>query len=248
MLTGTNLKKNLLETPLLTALQEDFLPLVRLAEPVVEGGAVNIPLRRSRGARATESDTEGTEALTIEQPWGVFRGKVDSVLYEDAKANHFKKLVEKVEVFIFAWEGYTENLTEWIEEMSRQVADKTYLPPLSYGPGERRYVASRHLAAFVYKRLVCNAPAGPLTSALAGGDLWALSDSTGVTVALATPTQIERVIAAVDGLIVGERSRADLFRGRTKALSADLDELIGKVRLVIASTRLPKRCDLVPFL
>jgi|HubBroStandDraft_6_1064221.scaffolds.fasta_scaffold08260_4 hypothetical protein len=230
--------------PLLEYLENQFRPLVTFSAPTLEARWTELAF--NEGAGSTEEPRGFGEVLETVNPWWEFKSAADEALYHDARSHHFQALIRRSEEFASGWQGYCESLLQWIHEMAREIERATELPPLKLGPGERGYAAHVHLAMFVYKR-VSQLQSGSLSRSSTGSSFYALSDAGGVTVALAAAPKIEHVILVVDALINSEQSKGDSFAERAGQLSAQLDALIGELKLAVASTSLPGRCGLVRF-
>jgi hypothetical protein len=237
------LRTSVLE-PLLACLRDKILPLARIAVPLVEGGATQTIYHEN--ARSTEPDYGNGEALIIEAPWNNFKYHVDPVLYEDARTRHFGDLIRRVEDFARAWEKYTDEVTDWVGELSQRITETAGLPPLAYGPGARFYAASRHIAVFIYKRIF-HIPVRPLYRAPSAGGEVSLTDEKGVTVAYALSDKITEVVNLTNAMIANEKPRGPALLSKARNLSSQLDGIIPAVQLAIASKKLKKRCVLVRF-
>jgi hypothetical protein len=237
------LRTSMLE-PLLSCLREKILPLVRIAEPLVEGVATQTTY--DENAHSTEPDYYNGEALAIEAPWNNFKDHVDPGLYEDARTRHFVELMRRVEDFAHSWEKYSEEVTDWVGELSHQIAEKTGLPPLTHGPLVRSYAASSHIAVFIYKRIF-RIPVRPLCRQPDVGDKTSLTDEEGVTVAYAKSDKITEVVNLTNTMISEEKPRGSALLSKAHDLSSQLDAIIPAVQLAIASKKLKKRCSLVRF-
>jgi hypothetical protein len=170
---------------------------------------------------------------------------VDTALYQDAKVRHLRELIRMAEEFAAAWDGYSESLREWLQEMTRQIARETKLPPLHHGPGMKPYAAHNHLAVFIYKR-VCRIQSGSLEKSSTGAELWCLMNGS-VNVAMGSPKELEYVIEAIDQLRIDQQPKGDFFVRRARELAEQLESLKGEVRLALAGTKLPRGCNLVKF-
>jgi hypothetical protein len=236
--------RTLVLEPLLACLRDKLLPLVRIANPLLEGGSTQTFYNEN--ASSTEPDYAEGEALVIEVPWKKFRDTVDPVLYEDAKTRHFKDLIRRIEDFARAWEKYTDEVTDWVGEMSRRIAVTSVLPSLSHGRGVKFYAASRHIAVFIYKRIF-QIPVRPLFRGPDAGGEAILTDENGVSVAYALPKQITDLVALTNTIIADQKHRGPAFLSKARDMSSQLDGIIPAVQLAIADKKLKKRCGLVRF-
>jgi len=229
--------------PLLSCLEDQFAALVTLRQPAVITEWAQVSF--APGAPSTEAQTKFDLVLEAENPWGKFKATVDRALYQDAKTRHLPELLSNAERFASAWEGYTAQVREWIQEMSHQLSNATDIPPMKGGTATGPFVDNGFLASFLYKRL-CRIPVGTLSKRSSGGDLWELQCSN-TNVATAAPDKLNLLLKCVDALIANQQQKGELFNGRAKELDNKHDSIGDEVRLALASSRIQKRCDLVPF-
>ncbi len=229
--------------PLLSCLEDQFAPLLTRRRPAVtaEWTAVSFAV----SAPSTEAQTKFDLVLEAENPWRKFKAAVDRALYQDAKTTHLPDLLNRAEEFASAWEGYAAQVLEWIQEMSYQLSTATDIPPMKGGTATGPFVDSGFLGSFLYARL-CQIPVGTLSKRPSGGDLWELHCSN-TNVAMAPPDKLNLLTNRVDALIASQEQKGELFISRTEELAKELDDLEGEVRLVLANSRLQKRCNLVSF-
>jgi hypothetical protein len=79
-----------------------------------------------------------------------------------------------------------------------------------------------------------------------GGELWTLRCGS-TNAAIAGPDKLYDLTKSLDALITEQQMKGEAFIDRAKKLGKKLEVLRDEVRLGLASTRLRKGCDLVPF-
>jgi hypothetical protein len=109
------------------------------------------------------------------------------------------------------------------------------------------YVNHHKLAVFAYRRLFN--PAQHALSKLSREHppkVWLLEGFEG-TSAEGSEQQLSAVVSVLDELVVAEKTAADRLQANARALEKTLASLCLELNYAIASRRLRKRCDLVPF-
>ena len=76
--------------------------------------------------------------------------------------------------------------------------------------------------------------------------VWLLEGFEGTT-AEGSEQQLTAVVSVLDELVVAEKTVADRLQANARALENTLSSLCSELNYAIASRRLRKRCDLVPF-
>lgn len=157
---------------------------------------------------------------------------------------------KSAEQFASAWKAHAEQTCQWVQEMSQQLSQASGLPPLQPGPGSPigldLYADHDCLALFAYNR-TCHSQASSLAAiGPGGGQSWTLRCGS-TNAAVGPQDKLEKLIESVDALIASQHQRAEFFTSRARELTKEFQSLKDDVYLALASTRLRKRCDLVPF-
>lgn len=238
-----DLKRNVL-VPLREGLLARFHPLVFQAEPtvfVLPGATTTFNER----AKATESPTEQGDGLTLATKT---LDVLDSALHEDAKLRHFSTQMALIERFVNDWNSYATECHRWVARMSREILTASGLPGFPNAakpePGRSVYVMNHRLAVFVYMRLF-KLPTGALR--VDGLDRYASLNGQDATLAVGLNEQIEALMNKIEVLLKTEEASASVLQVKSAALEKGFQELIPQLDYAIASRRLRKGCDLVPF-
>lgn len=103
------------------------------------------------------------------------------------------------------------------------------------------------LALFVYRRLFCFSQHSLLIHVRnAQTDQWIIEGFQG-TSAEGTEQQLRALVSALDDLVAKEKETADGLQAKGHGVAEKLSALRSELNYAIASRRLRKRCDLVPF-
>lgn len=102
------------------------------------------------------------------------------------------------------------------------------------------------LALFIYHRLF-GLFEHPLSKNARNPPLWELVGFEG-TPAVGSEQQLDALISVLDQLIVTERKVAERLQADSRGLDKSLSTLRAEINYAIASLKLRKPCDLVPFI
>jgi hypothetical protein len=174
------------------------------------------------------------------------RAGLDPALYADARKNHFSKLLIQAEAFSEAWRAHANECHAWVAQLSEEILGKSHMeahPVSQYGTP---YVDHHKLALFVYRRLFRSSEYSLLRHVRNPPTQWILEGFEG-TSAEGTERQLGDLVSVLDGLVVREKNTADRLRTNARVLQGGLSSLRAELNYAIASRRLRKTCDLVPF-
>jgi len=196
-------------------------------------------------AKVTEEPTVDGEVLLAPFPTSKVFGPIPSALLQDAKKNHFSKLMARIDGFLSKWGAHVGLWHVWATRLSREILKQSGLNPYpTKGPTTQSYVMHQRLALFVCNRLV-GFGAYPLTiepqsavCILRGAD---------VSLAFGSREKIEALIALLDQLIETERPHAMELRSKATALQEEFNKICNELDYALASRRPWGRCDLVTF-
>jgi hypothetical protein len=229
-------------SPLSYVLSNEFGALVTHKSPVV----------LAQWGTRSRNDTAGvTEPRTAEGPLLAMvvpdlMAGVDPALYADARKNHFPGLLKQVKLFSDSWRKHASDCYAWASHLSDEILAKSHLAPFT-GQYGTLYVNSHKLAVFAYRRLFN--PAQHALNKLSREHppkVWLLDGFEG-TSAEGSEQQLTAVVSVLDELVVAEKTAADRLQANARALEKTLSSLCSELNYAIASQRLRKRCDLVPF-
>lgn len=228
--------------PLSTALTDQFKPLVSHHNPAVveEWGTRN----RREAADVTEHRIDDGPLLLIAAPNP--NTGIDEALYLDAKKNHFPRVIEKVETFAHAWRSHATECHAWVARMADEILSKSGLqafPVQQYGTP---YVDHYKLALFIYRRLFPSTEHTLLVHVRNPPNQWVIEGFLG-TSAEGSEEQLKALISLLNELVAREKPTADRLWLNSQNLAQGLSALLSEINYAIASRRLRKNCDLVPF-
>ena len=229
--------------PLSLVLSNDFSALVTHKSPVVfeQWGTRN----RNEAAGVTEPRTEEGPMLTMVAP--NLKTGLDPALYADAKKNHFSRVLKQVERFSDSWRKHASECYAWVSHLSDEILSKSQLAPFPVGQYGTPYVNHYKLAVFAYRRLFN--PAQQALNKLSRENppkRWELNGFEG-TSAEGSEQQLTALVSVLDQLVISEKAAADRLQSNARALEENLSALSAELNYAIASRRLRKKCDLVPF-
>jgi hypothetical protein len=230
-------------SPLSYVLSNEFGALVTHKSPVVleQWGTRS----RNDTAGVTEPRTDEGPLLAMVVP--DIRAGLDPALYADARKNHFSRLIKQVELFSDSWRKHSSECYAWVSHLSDEILAKSQLAPFPVRQYGTPYVNHHKLAVFAYRRLF-----NPAQHALIKHSrehpptVWLLEGFEG-TSAEGSEQQLTALVSVLDELVVAEKTAADRLQANARALEKTLSSLCSELNYAIASRRLRRRCDLVPF-
>ncbi len=235
--------------PLHGGLEQHFRPLVFGLEPFVFVQTA-APTEFHEDAKATEGQIEQGDVLQGAFPSSLVFGPLDLVLLQDVRETHFKKEMGAVDKFVAGFLTPVGECHAWVQRMARTILTESGLPAFPNRATSIRgpvpYVMHYRLAVFVYKRLF-RFPAPALeTSNMNDSTNWTLNGED-ATLACGPEERISGLVTQVNKLLVSEKSKAEMLRGRLTSLQKEFQELMPRLSHAIAVRRLRHRCDLVTF-
>ena len=230
-------------SPLGRLLSNDFVALVTHKSPVIleQWGT------RSRNETAGVTEPRTAEGPLLAMVVPDLMAGLDPALYADARKNHFPGLLKQVELFSDSWRKHASDCYGWVSHLSDEILAKSQLAPFPVGQYGTSYVNQHKLAVFAYRRLFN--PAQHALNKLSREHppkVWLLEGFEG-TSAEGSEQELTAVVSVLDGLVVAEKTVADRLQANARALENTLSSLCSELNYAIASRRLRKRCDLVPF-
>lgn len=198
----------------------------------------------NRNASASEMPVKFGPALNINDPGLISDNSVEPALLEDARANHYPKLIAGWDKLRSSWFAHLDRRMKLIEELAQSVIDSSGLEAHPAKDPNGQYVMHLALAMFVYSRLMglgdraLNIEVEPNCAYLTDG---------GQRVAKSTPDQVRRVLQIADSLIQSHAARASQLNTELATMVAARSALLHQFSLAIAAKRLSRRCELVPF-
>jgi hypothetical protein len=196
----------------------------------------------------TESQVEWGDALVTDLPGAIVISSLDSTLLEDCRKTHFEKLISEIEAFVRRCDDYTSESHLWVMDLAEEILKESGLPafpnPVVGGSGPAPYVMHNRLAVFLYKRLFNLTAPALETSAIGMG--WGLNGED-ATLACGSEAQIVKLPTMLNHFLKVHENRARTLEEQARKLHKEFNELLPKMNYAIASRRLRKRCDLVPF-
>jgi len=196
-------------------------------------------------ASVTEHQSEDGPLLAIVLP-DMMAG-LDPALYADARKNHFSKLLKQAEAFSETWRAHASECHAWVVRLADEILAKSQMEPFPVAQFGIPNVNHLKLGLFVYRRLFCFSQHSLLIHARnAQTDQWIIEGFQG-TSAEGTEQQLRAVVSALDDLVAKEKETADGLQAKAQAVEQKLSGLRSELNYAIASRRLRRRCDLVPF-
>ena len=227
-------------TPLNAALAEQYKPFLAHRSPVVvEKWGVKL---RNENASVTQLPIEDGPMLFVVVP--DIQANTDQALYADAKRKHFRKIINHTESFLNGWRMHATECHAWVSGLAEEILSESKLTPhpVSYGVP---YVMHYRLAVFVYRRLMNNVDFA-LFKRHQNSVYWVLEGFEGAPAA-GTEQEVDSVIVLLDKLLEREKSTAKRLLQNADSLQQAFYSICGELNYAIASRRLRKKCDLVPF-
>jgi hypothetical protein len=234
-------------TPLCEILKGEFSRVVAHQSGVIVEELQQLRLRE--GARVVEQDDEIGPGLKCFNPWPNGPRLMTSVLYEDARENHFPELIAEAERFATAWTAFAEHCKGWVEDIADEILRRSQISAWLQ-PAPAPYVMQYRLAVFVYRRLfhletnALSTMSQGQYSTLEGAPV--LRDMTG-SAAFASEEQLGYLTAELDKIIAERREPAKRLAATSKKLLDELQELHRMFEHGIAGKKLRRQCDLVTF-
>jgi hypothetical protein len=199
---------------------------------------------RKETASVTEHQTEDGPLLAIALP--DMKGSVDPVLYADARKNHLSKLLKQAEVFSEDWRAHANECNRWVLHLADDILAKSQMeafPVPQFGtPNVNHY----KLGLFVYRRLLRFSEHSLLIHPRNPPNQWVIEGFLG-TSAEGTEEQSRALVSVLDDLVAREKNTAEQLQAKARFLEEHLTSLCSELNYAIASRRLRKKCDLVPF-
>lgn len=227
--------------PLSNVLSNEYGPLVTHKIHVIdEGWGVR---NRREEAGVTEQQIDDGPLLLTAVP--EMRAGLDLALYTDARKRHFSQLLHESEQFADAWRAHANDCHGWVDHISQEILTRSGMQPYPVQQFGTPYVAHYKLALFVYRRLFGCWPQS-LFKRVRNSPAWAIEGFAG-TSAEGTEQQLTDLISILDNLVVEEKATAERLKSDALRLKRSLMRLCEEISYALASRRLRKRCDLVPF-
>jgi hypothetical protein len=204
------------------------------------------PVEFDERAKVTEDPTEHGEVLVAPFLTSKIFGPIHSALLEDAKKNHYVKLMRRIDGFLSRWGQHLSLWHVWASHVSREILKQAGLEAFpTKGPAVRSYVMHLRLAMFLYNRL-----AGFATPRLTIEEQGSACFLSGMNTNLAfgERQQIEGIVALLDKLLEMERPRTADLRSKAPAFQKEFEKICGELDYALASRKPRGRCDLVKFL
>ena len=201
------------------------------------------PRSRRENASVTEHQSEEGPLLRAALP--DMRAGLDPALYTDARRNHFSKLLGQAESFSETWCSHANECHAWVDHLSGEILAKSQMEPIPVKQYGISYVDHYKLGLFVYRRLFRGSEHSLLKHAR-NPPTWVLEGFEG-TSAEGTEQQLGALVSVLDDLVVKEGNTAGRLQANARVLEQRLSSLRAELNYAIASRRLRKKCDLVPF-
>jgi len=226
--------------PFLQALQSAYAPLL-------SGGKI---LRAEWAYESFDSTAKITEQAQRESPRlsvidpGANAPSlgIDSALFLDARSRHYRKTFQEWETFRQHYTLYANECKEWVQTIGNKIVEESSLAP--FGPNVQvPYVMQYSLAVFIYERLM-QIKGQPLKTESARSNTERLTDGR-IAYACAGPGEINNLIELIERLCAEEKQQGNQLKDKQHELSHTFTELAKELGHVIASQKLPRRCDLV---
>ena len=235
--------------PTRDGLEHQVRPLVFNLQPLVKVIAA-APTEFHENAKATESQIEQGDLLQATFPGSLVFGSVDSVLLRDAQKTHFTKQMAAVDKFVTDVLVPAVHCHVWVRQMAQTILAESHLPAFPNRErsvrGPAPYVMHFRLAVFVYKRLFRFSAPALESFNLNDGSNWALNGED-ATLACGSEEQVTHLVERINMLLAYQKGQAETLLAEFAELQKSFQELISELDYAIATRRLRKRCDLVPF-
>jgi hypothetical protein len=206
-------------------------------------------LSYAKDARAEEDAGRNGSVLKIVDPWTDAFDSMDRALFQDAKERHYPTIVSQVSVLAESWKAHCQRCFSWVSEIADSIlkTSKMNSYPSSNVPP---YVLHLRLGVFVYRRLF-DLPTEALRKQ-SQGQYWSVEGAPTVpnvmgSASIATEGEIERLLEIVNQSIASNRGHAAQLKSEAQQIHDRAVELRRKLELAMASKKLRKGCDLVPF-
>ncbi len=225
----------------------EHLPLFNHKQPVI----LETWNRLSVAKAVPAQEDAGKHGAVLESvnPWPAAFDEIDRALFEDAKAKHHRALISEVQAVAKAWEIHALRCLTWTGQMANMILAASKMNPYE-PPYAAPYVLHLRLGGFVYRRLF-----GLPTEVLrkqSQGQFWSLEGAPTVpnvigAASIAQEAEIERLIKVVNDCMVANREQATQLQNESDGIYNRSLALRSKLESALASKKLRKRCDLVPF-
>jgi hypothetical protein len=199
---------------------------------------------RKEAASVTDHETEDGPLLATALP--DMKVSVDPALYADARKNHFSKLLKQAEAFSEDWRTHASECHAWVVRLADEILTKSQMEPFPVSQYGTPNVNHYKLGLFVYRRLFRFSEHSLLIHARNPPVQWVIEGFLG-TSAEGTEEQLRTLVSVLDDLVAKEKNTAERLQAKAHLLEEHLTSLCSELSYAIASRRLRKRCDLVPF-
>jgi uncharacterized protein (DUF2384 family) len=207
-------------------------------------------LSYTRDARAEEDAGRHGSVLRIADPWIDAFDSTDRALFQDAKDRHYRAILSEVSTLAESWKAHCQRCMNWVSEIADGILKTSKMNsfPSSNTPP---YVLHLRLGVFVYRRLF-DLPTEALRKQ-SQGQYWSVEGAPTVpnvigSASIANESEIERLLEIVNQSIASNRGQASQLKNEAQQIYDRAVELRRKLELAIASKKLHKRCDFVPYL
>jgi len=201
--------------------------------------------RRKEGVSVLEPQTEEGPVLVPKIP--NVQAAYDPALFTDARRGHFSQLLAQVEQFSEAWRSHVCECQAWVVHLSEEITKRGQMEPFPTASTGKSFVNPYKLGLFIYRRLFGRCKHSLLKHAIDHPPVeWTLEGFEG-TSAKGTKQQLDTLVSVLDALIIEEQVVADRLQASARLLEKALFLVRIQLNLAVASRRLRKKCDLVPF-
>lgn len=237
-----DVKENVL-IPLSRALAHEYAVLVNhKSSAILEGWGAR---SRKEIASVTEHQTEDGPLLAIALP--DMKAGLDPALYADARTNHFSKLLKQAEVFSEDWRTHASECHAWVVRLADEILAKSQMEPFPVPQFGTPNVNHYKLGLFVYRRLFRFSEHSLLIHSRNPPNQWVIEGFLGAS-AEGTEKQLRALVSVLDDLVAKEKKTSEQLQAKAHLLEERLTSLCSELNYAIASRRLRKKCDLVPFI
>jgi len=223
------------------------LPLFQHRQPVVVEAWDRLAF--AKVARAEEDAARYGAVLQSVNPWTDVFETMDRALFEDAKTRHHRALMAEVSALADSWEAHSHHCLMWVSAVAADVLKASKMNPYE-PPVTPPYVLHLRVGVFIYRRLF-DLPTEVLRKE-SQGKYWSIEGAPTVpnvigSASLGNENDTERLLEIVNQNITSNRERAAQLAEDSRRIYVRAVELRRKLELAIASKKLGKGCNLVPF-
>lgn len=234
--------------PLRERLEDFYLPLLRgqLGPVIVDSlvrtvdGSITEPRRVREGRIAPRRLTDPPEyTLPVFGGQAVERSKLDPILYEDAKANHYRRLVQRLECFTEAVDRYTSRAAREAENLAARILDRSPLPVVTAAGwlNNKSWIDANGLAVWVLNWMLDATQSNPFT----GSDGRSIQIDGHHLAQAETKGDVDTLLTELDALC-REPGIADELQREAEPLAGHARELLDDLNALLATSRLPGGC------